>query len=166
MRCFEESNQVRVFLKRLWIYSLDVLRPASDYGQYPVKLHFSYYQQVLTSSVKDVTGLVYSWCWIWPCWVLPTRHCLVVPLTRWVAASVLNKQAQGDDKGWPSVCEVQWRSNNSPWRMNVVPKCCKRPRRTWTCALEWSTRVVPKVMSNFFFFCMRTGNSRRRIVRW
>ena len=27
-----------------------------------------------------------------------------------------------------------------------------------------STRVVPKVMSNFF--CMRTGNSRRRRVRW
>ena len=27
------------------------------------------------------------------------------------------------------------------------------------------TRVVPKVMSNFFF-CMRTGNSRRRRVRW
>ena len=26
------------------------------------------------------------------------------------------------------------------------------------------TRVVPKVMSNFF--CMRTGNSRRRRVRW
>ena len=28
-----------------------------------------------------------------------------------------------------------------------------------------TTRVVPKVMSNFFF-CMRTGNSRRRRVRW
>ena len=27
------------------------------------------------------------------------------------------------------------------------------------------TRVVPKVMSNFFF-CMRTGKSRRRRVRW
>ena len=27
------------------------------------------------------------------------------------------------------------------------------------------TRVVPKIMSNFFF-CMRTGNSRRRRVRW
>ena len=28
-----------------------------------------------------------------------------------------------------------------------------------------NTRVVPKVMSNFFF-CMRTGNSRRRRVWW
>ena len=36
---------------------------------------------------------------------------------------------------------------------------------TLTTALRRCTRVVSKVMSNFFF-CMRTGNSRRRRVRW